>query len=121
MASTSPCCTSDHAIHVAKGTGYCLATTGCSLALAGVAVLVAAIAVGLLAWDGIFVYSIGMRAPLHLIWAIPVTLAFVAVDLLIILSVIQQAGKASRCLLGHINHSGAEMTNHFRLICPGTD
>ncbi len=116
MTAPSNRCSQENFCHAAKGVGYFFEASGCSVALLVVAAVVAAIAVGLLAWDGLFVYSIGMKAPLHLLWAIPVTLAFLAVDLFIILSVAKQAEKAGRCLLNAIKESGGQMVNQFKAI-----
>lgn len=115
MSSAQGCC-SPHATHTLNGVSYLCGSVAASLALVTVAALVAGIAFGLLAWDGLFVYSIAMRGPMNLFWAVPVTLSFIAVDLLIILQIIGIANSLGTFLVSGLKYCNAKMLHHFRAI-----
>ena len=117
MAHTAQgCCTQENFCHAVKGTGYFFGMAGTSCALLAVAATVTAVAVGLLAWDGLFVYSAALRAPIHLLWAIPVTLAFIAIDLLIIINIGKIALAVCAILTNKIQQYSARMMEHYRTI-----
>lgn len=112
-----PSCIENNPVcHAVKGTGYLVGSTGTALAVVGVAILVATIAIGLFASDGLFLYSYAVGAPLHLIWALPVTLAFVAIDCLVI-NHFYNIGKWFGSLLADQSFEwGEKGAEHFKAI-----
>ena len=112
----STCCHEENLCHAAKGTGYLLGASGAALTLSILAATVTAVALCFLAWDGLFVYSVGIQAPLNLLWAIPVTLAFISVDLFIILNVTRVGAVIGNALLRCILYCGDKMVEHFSRI-----
>lgn len=102
--------------HVAKGSGYCLGASGTSLTMVAIAATATALALGLLALDGLFLYHRGVTQPLHLIWAIPVGILFVAFDCVLI----ARGGAAALGILSGIGHKTKELGNkmvfHFRQV-----
>jgi hypothetical protein len=114
--SLQGCCTHANFCHAAKGTGYCMGAAGASLALLTLSVIVTAVALSLFAWDGLFLYSVGAQTPLHLLWAIPVTLVFIAIDLLIILRVAKIGTIISDILKQRAVYCGKMMLEHYRAI-----
>ena len=100
--SLPSCCTKKNISSFANGSGRLTLAAAGSAALLTVMLAVAAIAIGLLVSDGLFLYSVGAEAPLSLIWAIPCTLIFVVVDLIIIAQVGQAGATMSHGLINCI-------------------
>lgn len=103
--------------HLVKGTAWSCATLATAIGVATIAIGVVTLATTLILWDGLFIYKWTIVNPLHLFWAIPVTIAFVALDIAIICSIGIFATKIIKSLSLFANETGENALNHFRALC----
>lgn len=103
--------------HLVKGTGWGGLSVVTSLAIAVIAAGVLAVGATLLIWDLSFIYSWAVVNPLHLLWAIPVTVAFIALDVGITWWIGIHALKAIKGLAEFTKESGENAAAHFRALC----
>lgn len=102
--------------HIVKGTTWASLMLITILCVAIITAGVLGLSGGLLAWDGMFCYSWIAANPLHAFWAIPVTLAFIAIDDVIIYGVGTIAAKVIRLFSFAAKSCGGNMINHYRSI-----
>jgi len=103
--------------HLAKGTGWGFASVVTAIAIAVIAIGIISLATTLMMWDGLFVYNWALVNPLHLLWAIPVTICFIAIDVAIIFWVGNYALKAIKGIGEATRHCGNKMLEHYGAVC----
>ena len=101
--------------HAAKATGWGGLSLISTIAIPIIAGAVVAVAVGLPVWDISFLYGWSAITPVHLTWGIPVTIAFLALDVAVIIWLGQGALRLIQRAHSTATQSKLEAQKHFHL------